>query len=287
LSFAAYGTAAPPDIDYNSLNNNYLVVYPKWVSDIDIYGQTINYDGSVGPEFAISNAADTQNTPSVAYDSFYHRSLVVWADQRPGTNGYDIYGQLVNANGTLYGGNFVISNAANTQFSPSVAYDNVNQRFLVVWYDYRPGTNGADIYGQLVNSDGALVGSNFVISNAASDQFNPSVAYNSSFQRFLVSWQDERNSGITDTDIYGQLVNANGTLYSTNFVISNAADDQYSSAIAFDSVIHRFFVVWTDQRPGTNGSDIYGQLVNGDGALVDNNFVISNATDDQYGSVVA
>ena len=57
-----------------------------------------------------------------------------------------------------------------------------------------------------------------MICDASESQYNPSVAYDSSNQRFLVVWQDQRNSATTGRDIYGQLVNANGTLNGTNFI---------------------------------------------------------------------
>ena len=97
-------------------------------------------------------------SPSVAYDSANQRFLVAWNDRRnSSTTGADIYGQLITAGGALYGGNIAICTAADNQSAPSVAYDSVNQRFLVAWEDYRNGASDVNIYGQLINCRGRAV----------------------------------------------------------------------------------------------------------------------------------
>ena len=64
-------------------------------------------------------------------------------------------------------------------------------RFLVAWGDRRSGTDN-DIYGQLVDADGVITGTassvNFPISLAASNQTNPSVAYDSVKHSFLTAY---------------------------------------------------------------------------------------------------
>jgi hypothetical protein len=174
---------------------------------------------------AYGTSTPGDHCPAIAYDPLNNRYLVVYVNEGV-SYGADIYGQFLNPDGTAYGTEFIISDAASGQYSPSypsVAFDSANQRFLVAWGDDRNwATTYLDIYGQLVNANGSLYGTNFVISNATDWQGNPSVAYDSANERFLVAWVDERNQATTSYDIYGQLVNANGSLYGTNFVISNA-----------------------------------------------------------------
>jgi len=283
-------------VAYDSVNQRFLVAWTDYRNgNNDIYGQLVNADGSLygtdsDVNFVISNPGNNQYSPSVDYDSIDQRFLVTFNDYRNGNS--DVYGQLVNADGSLFGTtsdiNFVISNAANYQGNPVVAYDSTNQRFLVAWQDSRNG--GSDIYGQLVNADGSLFDTasnvNFAISNGPDGQYEPSVAYDSVNQRFLVAWQDWRN--LINYDIFGQLVNADGYLYGTasdaNFVISNAGNSQEHSLAAYDSVNQRFLVAWRDGRNGN--IDIYGQLVNSSGTLFktvsDINFPIYEDPYNQY-----
>ena len=238
LAFSAYGTAGPPEIDFSPSLNTYLVVFERYAGGFpQVYGQMVSGFGApVGSDFPISGPAGAYN-PSTAYDSVNKRYLVVWADSRnQATTGVDIYGRLVNANGTLNGTDFMICDASANQYSPSVAYDSANQRFLVVWQDPRnSAATGRDIYGQLVNANGTLNGADFIICNAAADQYPSNVAYDSANQRFLAVWLDQRNAATTGNDIYGQLLNANGTLYGGELIICDFNSDQSGAKAAYDS----------------------------------------------------
>jgi YD repeat-containing protein len=273
LAFAAYGTCAPgdmsksfPAIAHDSQNNRYLVVYRKFVDSCNyqVFGQIVTADG--GPfsaEFLIGNG-DSQTTPAVAYDPANQRFLVVWDDNIS----YMISGLLIKPDGTFFGSPFPIAYSAWQKWGPSIAYDGVNQRFLVAWTDFRNVvTTYADIYGQLVNADGTLfnttVDFNFPITSVAFYQSAPKAAFDPVNQRFLVVWTDERNGF---ADIYGQLINADGTMLGGGFPIADAAGShQLSPAVAYADTAQRFFAVWRDQRNGTD--DIYGQLINADGTL--------------------
>ena len=250
LAFSAYGTAAPPGGDFGRTTRQYLVAYEK---STDIYGQFVDENGNaVGTEFVISNAANGQYNPSVAYNSSTNQYLVVWQDYISGIS-YDICGQLVNANGTLSGGNFVISYATNDQYNPSVAYNSSTNQYLVVWHDYRSGTN-FDIYGQRVNANGNLLGGDFAICNETHSQYNPSVAYNSSANQYLVVWHDYRDG--TPPDIYGQLVDTNGNLVNINFLIQNNAYVPHAIANTF---CPNYLVAFWDEDSDVYSWTLYGE----------------------------
>jgi hypothetical protein len=228
-------------------------------------------------------------TPVLAYDSINNRYLVAYSKVVDLIETTHIYGQLLNADGTAYGSEFAISTGTDSQYNPSVAYDSVNQRFLVVWSDWRNyDTTNTDIYGQVVNADGSLYGSNFAISTDPDFQRSPSVAYDSANEKFLVTWDDDRNTNTTSIDIYGQLVNADGSLFNFNFAISTFSGIQRVPSVAYDSVNGRFLVVWEDLRNfNLTFPDIFGQLVNANGSLFGSNFAISTNPDFQRNSSVA
>ncbi len=281
LAFAAYGTANPgdfqPSLVFNSANNTYLLTFTRVGTDVShtnsIVGQLLTSGGTAaGSEFEIINP-NLSNSEALsaraAFDSNRSRFLAV-SDRFDSTN-FNIAGQLVNADTTLQGSVISITTDTATQQSSSAAYDLANDRFLVAWHDYRNVATGIDVYGALVTaSTGSLVstgtGTNFIISNAAAQQTYPTVANDSTNQRFLVAWTDQRSSATTSADIYGALVSAStGTLLSTgtgtNFVISNSVNSQQTPAAAYDPVNHRFLVAWMDDRNSGTANDIYGALV--------------------------
>lgn len=157
---------------------------------------------------------------------------------------------------------------ASAKYSPDLAYDSSNNRFLAVWQDQRNGN--ADIYGRLINGNGTVYGdSDFLIHTTQStNQTSPNVAYDSTNSRFLVVWTDRRDG---ESDVYGRLVNADGTLFGTEDILMHLdISTQSSPSVAFDSTNNRFLVVWGDTRDDPVG-DVYGRLVNADGTLYGGN----------------
>lgn len=232
-----------------------------------------------------------ENTkPSIAFDSLNNRYLAVYV--KYGGAAYDVYGEMVSADGAPAGSEFPITTGGSVdgKNAPAIAYDSANRNFLVTWVDTR--NNGvANVYGQLIKFDGVLNAGNFVISDAAGSQTAPATAWDKISQRFLVVWQDSRNQATSAGDIYGQLVNPDGSLFgaasASNFSVTKANGDQKSPAIAFDSANERFLVVWSDSRNGN--WDIYGQILNADGSIYNGSpdFVVSNDLNSQNGPSAA
>jgi hypothetical protein len=298
-----------PRVAFDPGNKRYLVVWYDQRNTFlsttagDIYGRLVNADdGSLyGNEIVISNAGNEQLYPDVAYSPDSQKYLVTWMDRRDFDNGApgDVYGQIVDHNGTLYGPtsdvNFVISSGSGgTQFFPAVmpviAYDSQENRFLVIWNDYQNAlTTGVEIHGQLVSASGSLIDNNTLVSDTA-DANSISIAYSHYNQKFLVAWWQW--SSTTMNDIFGQLVNTDGTPYGSYFPISDQADRQYDPSIAYDTANKRYLVTFWDERDrSTSGINIYGQYVNYDGTLSgsdsNENFVISDADGDQMENSVA
>jgi hypothetical protein len=216
--YAATSDDHDPAVAYNPTTNQYLVVWHDYRNDstrgIDIYGQRVSASGAhLGSKIRISGstAKGDETDPFVAYNSVTNQYLVVWADNRNVTKrSLDIYGQRLKAYGALQGNNFRISGpAANGKESyPTVAYNSVANQYLVVWQDKRNySTRGKDIYSQRIRASGTLLGNKFRISGSAatSNEYEPSVVYNSAANQYLVVWSDGRNvPSYRGDDIYGQ-----------------------------------------------------------------------------------
>jgi hypothetical protein len=122
------------------------------------------------------------------------------------------------------------------------------------------------------------------------------VAYNNTNNEYLVVWEDNRNSGTTGRDIYGQRVSATGALQGSYFVISAAVADQLDPVVAYNSTDSEYLVVWSDYRSSAaSGADIYGQRVAATGALQGSDIPVNvhlghqlypavayNSTDNEY-----
>jgi hypothetical protein len=275
-----------PTVIYNSASNEYLVVWTdgrNGAENYNIYGQRVSDNGVlIDSNFSICTATGSQYNPTLAYDSASGEYLVVWDDYRSGPEN-DIYGQRVSSGGALAGINFPISTAPANQRFPKVAYDSLDNSYLVVWEDFRTGQFNIEIYGQRVSISGALVGSEIPISTSSEDQTRPAVAYDSTNNEYLVVWYDYRNGD--EYDIYGQRVSSGGALAGINFPISTASGSQYRPDVGYNSTNDEYLVVWGDGRTG-NGLDSYGQRVSSGGALVGSEIPISTAPSHQENPAV-
>ena len=205
------------------------------------------------------------------FDPVHNRFLAVWSNE-PDVNVADgnIVGQLVNSDGTLSGGRIAFSQDSYGVDIKSV-FDSSNQRYMVVWFEGESTTFKNAVFGQIVNSDGALPGGRITI--ACSEYYNsvsPEIAFDGYNQKYMVVWVGDLT---TPWNIYGQALNSDGTPYGSVIQITNYPD-YYAAApkIAFDSVGRRFLVVWGNQYDGC----MYGRFVSSDGTLSANEIDIGS-----------
>lgn len=160
-------------------------------------------NGTTGP--AITSSAGVEEAPAVAFDGT--RYLVVWSDARDG-NSFDIWGTFVstaqvvqNTSGLLFSG------ANGDQRSPSIAFNGTN--YLITWEDHRRSTStvvNTDIMGQIVDTNGALVGGEISIS-LTGVAGHPDVARLGT--NWMVVWEDFVAAGASNV-LFAQVA-ANGT----------------------------------------------------------------------------
>jgi len=141
-----------------------------------------------------------------------------------------------------------------------VAFDGTN--YLIVWEDYRDGTDTSDVFCARVTQSGTLLDPvGISVCAAPGGQVRPAVSYGGT--NYLVVWQDQRFGG---ADIFGARVAKSGAVLDTNGIpISTAADEQLSPAVAYDGT--NYFAVWQDRRSGPY--DVYGARVSQTGIILD------------------
>ncbi len=220
----------------------------------DIYGARVSSAGTVLDPFgiAICTAPGNQTAPAVAANGTTF--LVVWHDQRLGTD--TIFGARVTTKGVVSDPNGFAISASDGQFNPCVAAGPTN--YFVAWEDDRNGgANGTDIYGARVTTAGVVADpAGIAISTNTTDQLLPTVATNAT--GYFVAWQDSRNNGPTGTDIYGARVSSAGAVLDpTGVALSTATGNQTETAAAANGSM--VLVAWRDRRTsGATSDDIFG-----------------------------
>lgn len=202
---------------------------PAWSSIVTAYdpsvtipdeNQKIHFRSNLGfgliTDISMDAGGLNSYNPAVTFDSVNDKYLVTWeSDDSEAGNGENIYGQLIDITGfSAYSGTFGISTVQYDQTKPRLAFDPSQQRYLVVWEDARntpTNVSNMDVYGQFIDSQGQLSGSNFIMTINTSNQQQPSVAFgDTESQYFLAAWKDGRNattsgSGTGQSDIYANL----------------------------------------------------------------------------------
>jgi hypothetical protein len=161
---------------------------------------------------------------------------------------------------------------------PAVAYNGVNNEYLVAWTGDDTTDDEYEIYGQrLAAATGAEVGANdFRISdmgpegNPGFSGYDPEVAYNGANNEYLVAWWGDDDTAPlvkNEFEIFGQRLAATGAEVGVNdFRISHMGPDgntnygASSAAVAYSGASNEYLAVWA-------GVDDFAGLVAGESVI--------------------
>ena len=268
-------------IDYWTIWVYYNTTTPPTILPID--------NSYIGPDIVISERASGEHSPSVAYNSNHDEYLVVWENDWGG--GYhDIYAQRVTSNGKLLSWFSVTVDNTHNKGNPSVAYDKVNDRYLVVFaYDFWGDGSDWDIYGRYIpwyGPESFMV--EFPICTWTSQQLHPVVAYGFSALSHLVVWSNDPEGGA----IYlsGRILFADNSGMGDIFTVAAGGVDRDFPDVTYNLARNEFLVVYDVNNiyQGTS-YDIYGIRLRGDGVPIGSGeFTIAGWTAfEAYASVAA
>ncbi len=287
-----------PAITYNTTDDEFLVVWPGNVGsgEFEIIGQVVDGTGGVvADDFQISQQGPDGDDgfpagrPDIIHNTQENEYLVVWHGQDTIGNlvqaEVEIYGQLVSNAGAEIGTDFRISDMGEDgegQFdalSPAVAYNAMQNDYLVVWAGDDESESDFQIYAQLLNAAGAEIGDNDVqISDMDDGPGNgnsgpvfsaesPSVCYSPLENKYLVIWDGDNNG--TQVEAFGQFLDASLSELSPNDFRISTIDETGEerreirvNALAFNSTDGTFLSVWSGEDTGTNEDfEIFGQFL--------------------------
>jgi len=177
------------------------------------------------------------------------------------------------------GKDYRISNGAVIEsLSPSIAYNSVDNEYMVVWFDARNlATTELDIFGQRIAANGDFIGDNFTINHDIGGQFDPSLAYNSIDNNYLVAWESQFDRpGTPDFNhAFAQIMSNNGALIGNRFHLSNGGLELSS---AHNSTDNNFFVTGRAFAPG-QFPGILGQAVSPLGVIIGGELSLAAGSD--------
>lgn len=251
--------------------NQYLVVWKTTVAgNQQVWGQRLaGPDASLaGINFQVSNmSVGADDAIDVAYSATSQRFLVVWHGRSvPVATELEIWGQLLDTAGAEVSPEFRVSDMGtdgSNSFAaepPSVAWNSVQNEFLVAWSGDDAIDGEREIYGQRLSADGAELGENdFRVSHMGPDgdtNFSgnrPSVVYNPNVNEFLLTWHgfDNTPSSTTNPEIFSQRVSGAGTLAGDRTQLSDFQPDSSTNhgstrpMAAYSPRVCNWTVTWT------------------------------------------
>lgn len=244
-----------PTIVHRSSSSEYAVA---WVdeytgSEADILAQRISDAGTLaGAMIQVSIGCKGQEWPAIAFGERQRRYLAVWQDFRSGSD-YEIYGQLLAADGSRIGGDLATATNGDLHGDPDVAYSPARDEFLVVWQEIRSAQAGYDIYARRISGAGQLVGDTILISarTNASNEGHPNVVYNATQQQYLITWH-----AFTDNswDIWSQRLSDAGQMIGQNARLSHSQSNEFYPKAVHHDARDQYAVIWTDTRAGATAS---------------------------------
>jgi Ca2+-binding RTX toxin-like protein len=167
----------------------------------------------------------------------------------------NIRGQRFDSTGAKVGGEFTVNSLAdNRQTSPTVT-TLADGRFVVTWTDGTPGTldgSGHSVRGQMFNSDGSRIGSEFQVNQSAyANQHSQSVTALAG-GGFVAIWVDQQ--GFPGSDLFeaggsaleAQIFDSDGNRVGGEFVLNPVRRTTASGATVAAMADGTFVVSWND-----------------------------------------
>lgn len=202
ISVANAGTMEiEPATAYDPERNRFLVT---WTTESnDIYGRFVRGDGTPqGNAFPIARGTHEEKYSQVEFNTRQFEWLVVWQDNRRGN--WDIFGVRLDVNGKKKvspnaepDSSFAICQNDSDQVGPRLAFNDLENTYLVVWTDGRNlmkkswgGLVNYDVFGRRVSGSGALLDSEDlpICAKEYYDELKPDVAYCGTAGKKLNEW---------------------------------------------------------------------------------------------------
>ncbi len=241
--------------------------------------------GNVGAKIDVAQTGQDEKAVAIAYNtnSSNKEYLMVYQYDASGNGtNYDIYGRIVSGDGQM-GTAFPIMNLPEHEKNPEVAYNSIDNEYMVVAEHYSVGAGHYQIRAQRVSANGSIIGSPIDIyytdfgQYSSEEEHSPTIAYNSNvnYNQYFVGYASDHDIDDTNDEFVRFLLNSSGTPIYYNY--ANGSLDFKTPKVVYDPAANQYFSVFIY----TNNIDSYSLYSltidsNGDG-IASNNALGSSA----------
>ncbi len=281
IDLSSFVTAIDGDGDSIGLGDDSFLV--KVVDDIPVVGATemqvldeadfapviVGPDATPQPiagEFRVNTETNNdQYYPGVT--ALKDGGFVVswWSYNNQGGNGWDIYIQRYDNDGTAQGVETRVNSflSGDQRFPTITALDDGG--FVVLWQSpNQPGGSGWDIYGQRYDSNGIAQGGEFRVNSYINSTQEVPAATGLEDGGFIVTWSSYSQTG--SWDVYGQRYNENGGTQGGEFRINSTTGNTQIRVSVSGLEDGGFVAAWMGyNQAGGQHYDVYFQKYNANG----------------------
>lgn len=245
------------DVGYNSVDNNWLVVWCERVGsssfDYNVLGQRVSATGTlVGGAISIATTTVGEYECTVSYSSSANKHLVAWRHDPTNNSSVTdnrITARIVNGDGTMPAAAFTVEDPAGQDYAPSIAFDGT-QWFVV--YTSTISSTDHNIRGRFVSTTGTL-GTSVTVDSATDLGARPSITFGSSV--YMIAWEKGPSSG--NLSIVARTMSTTGTFPTSTTTVSTATNDMRQADVSFGA--NKFLILWQHRISGSN-RDIYARI---------------------------
>ncbi|MEO8198258.1 MAG: hypothetical protein ABI689_16185 [Thermoanaerobaculia bacterium] len=215
----------------------------------------------LGGEFQVNSYTTNHQSYSRVASDAAGNFVVVWQSGAQDGSGTGVYAQRYANTGAALGGEFQVSSyTTNNQGFPGVASDSAGN-FVVAWQSNVQDGSSYGVFAQRYASTGAALGGEFrVNSYTTSDQFSPSVAFDTA-GNFVVAWSSNLEDG-SSAGVFAQRYDSTGIALHGEFQVNTyTTNSQRYPCVAADSA-GNFVVAWQSDTQDASGFGIFAQRFN-------------------------
>jgi hypothetical protein len=277
LSSPEPGWKTLPKLAHNMYTNEYGLTFTVGASFIgqDGYTAILNSAGEYvhGPDLLYESPYNISH-PTIIFNPVRKEYLATYNDKNvvSTTDTLDNLGFILDEDGDITNGPFLIGSSQGTQFNPQLAHNPTDDTYMVNWEDFRNVESmwdSSDIYGALLDNEGEMKVEIPMIDDFGDedegDQRVQQLAYNPDRNEYLAAWRDAERPSLNGAALVGRIFKSDGTPAGEDFVIIDNAEDQGYPQLIYVQEKKQYFIAWYDTQNGD--SDIYAAWLDESGKL--------------------
>ncbi|MDA8746479.1 cadherin domain-containing protein, partial [Rubripirellula amarantea] len=218
---------------YDSVANSYEQLFQRF----DAAGNKVGVE-----TIANQNVSGVQYYGEVSYGTD-GKFLVTWGDSTGDSSGWGVKARLFNADGTPADDEFLVNTSEySSQLHPTVVTLS-NGKYAVAWQSNSTDGSRYGVYAQLLDADGTLSGSEFLVSQITAGDQDSVKLQSLSTGGFAATWIGSGDG--QSAAIWGRTFDATGTATSDEFRVSDTSDGWNVSPSLTERADGSLIFAWT------------------------------------------